>query len=201
MLYKIFCKSIADVLLAAITLLLVFPFLLILATLLYASQKTNPFFIQERVGLNNRIFKLVKFRTMSNEKDHHGKLLSDAQRLTKIGKVVRSTSLDEIPQLWNVLKGDMSLIGPRPLLVKYLPLYNERQARRHEVKPGISGWAQVNGRNAISWQQRFELDLYYVENLSFRLDFKILLLTIKNVLKRKGISAQGNATMEAFKGN
>jgi lipopolysaccharide/colanic/teichoic acid biosynthesis glycosyltransferase len=165
------------------------------------SQKTNPFFVQERVGLNNRIFKLLKFRTMTNERDKTGKFLPDVLRLTKIGKLVRSTSMDELPQLFNVLLGDMSLIGPRPLLVNYLPLYNQRQTRRHEVKPGITGWAQVNGRNTLSWQQRFELDVHYVEHLSFWLDVRILLRTVKNVVKREGISAHGVATMAAFKGN
>lgn len=157
--------------------------------------------MQERPGKGGRVFRVVKFKTMNNRRDQTGKLLPDSERITILGKFVRSTSLDELPQLVNVLVGDMSLVGPRPLLVKYLSLYNERQARRHEVRPGITGWAQVNGRNAISWQERFELDVYYVDNLSFWLDLKILFLTVRKVLKREGISSQNSVTMDAFKGN
>jgi len=166
-----------------------------------ANPRQRVFFTQARPGKDERIFRVVKFKTMTDERDAEGNLLPDAQRLTKIGKFVRSTSLDEIPQLLNVIKGDMSLIGPRPLLVQYLPLYSERQKRRHEVRPGITGWAQVNGRNAISWQQKFEYDVWYVENMSFILDIKILLKTIYNVFKREGINSDTSATMEAFRGN
>ena len=160
----------------------------------------NLFFYQLRPGKGERIFKIIKFKTMNDRRDANGELLPDAERLTKIGAFVRKTSLDEIPQLLNVLKGDMSVIGPRPLLPQYLPLYNETQKRRHEVKPGITGWAQVNGRNAISWERKFELDVWYVDHLSFVLDLKILLLTVKKVFIREGISQEGQATMEAFRG-
>ncbi|MGE7914323.1 sugar transferase [Lysinibacillus xylanilyticus] len=158
-------------------------------------------FKQPRPGLNGKVFYVYKFRTMTDERDESGELLPDSVRLTSFGKVLRKLSLDELPQLWNVLKGDMSLIGPRPLLVEYLPLYNERQARRHEVRPGITGWAQVNGRNAISWEQKFAYDVWYVENQSLWLDFKILLLTMKKVFVSDGISQEGQATMEKFKGS
>src|SRR5690606_22953448 len=156
---------------------------------------------QQRPGFQGEIFKIIKLKTMNDKRDAEGKLLPDCDRLTRIGSFVRKTSLDEIPQLINVLKGDMSLIGPRPLLVQYLPLYNDSQKRRHEVRPGITGWAQVNGRNAISWKQKFDLDVWYVDNLSFELDVKIFFLTIKKVFVREGISADGQATMESFKGN
>lgn len=162
---------------------------------------SRAFFFQERPGKDEKIFKVIKFKTMTDEKDADGNLLPDAERLTKVGKFVRSTSIDELPQLINVLKGDMSFIGPRPLLVKYLPLYSEKQHRRHEVRPGMSGWAQVNGRNNISWTKKFEYDVYYVEHISFVLDIKIFVLTIKKVFMREGINEQGNATMEAFNGN
>jgi undecaprenyl phosphate N,N'-diacetylbacillosamine 1-phosphate transferase len=168
---------------------------------LYFVNQGNPFFFQFRPGKNGKIFKIIKFKTMNDKKDIVGNLLSDDQRLTKIGKFVRKTSLDEIPQLLNVIKGDMSLIGPRPLLPEYLPLYNEVQKGRHEIKPGITGWAQVNGRNAISWQQKFEYDVWYVKNFNFLLDIKIFLLTLKKVFKSEGISQAGQATMENFKGN
>ncbi len=163
-------------------------------------MKGNPFFTQERPGKNEKIFKLIKFRTMTNAKDKDGNLLSDADRLTKYGKFLRNTSLDELPELFNILKGDMSVIGPRPLLVQYLPRYNEYQHRRHEVKPGLSGWAQVNGRNAISWEEKFEFDVEYVDNYSLSMDIKILFMTILNVLKRDGISSQTSVTMEEFMG-
>jgi undecaprenyl phosphate N,N'-diacetylbacillosamine 1-phosphate transferase len=169
--------------------------------LLTIANQGIPLFLQERPGKNNRIFKVIKFRTMNNRRDQDGILLSDQVRLTTVGKFVRSTSLDELPQLFNVLKGEMSLIGPRPLLVKYLPLYSETQSRRHEVRPGITGWAQVNGRNAIAWNQKFELDVWYVDNVSATLDFKILILTLKKVLIREGISSDTSATMEPFRGN
>ena len=177
------------------------PILLPAGILLAVANRGTPFFIQARPGKNGRIFNIVKFKTMNDKRDAAGNLLPDDQRLTKIGKIVRKTSIDEIPQLWNVLKGDMSLVGPRPLLPEYLPLYNDFQKRRHEVRPGITGWAQVNGRNAVSWQQKFEYDVWYVENLSFLLDVKILLLTVKKVFKSEGIAAEGAATVGRFKGN
>lgn len=175
-------------------------FIFVLITLTIANGG-KPFFVQARPGKGGRIFKIIKFKTMNDKKDASGRLLPDADRLTFMGAFVRKTSLDEIPQLINVLKGDMSLIGPRPLLVQYLSLYSERQAKRHLVRPGITGWAQVNGRNAISWKQKFELDVWYVENLSFSLDLKILLMTIKKVFIREGINQEGHATMQAFQGN
>jgi lipopolysaccharide/colanic/teichoic acid biosynthesis glycosyltransferase len=181
--------------------LVISPLFLIVTVSLFIANKGEVFFVQQRPGKNTRIFKVIKFKTMTNERDANGNLLPDAQRLTRIGKFVRSASLDEIPQLLNVLKGDMSLVGPRPLLVEYLPLYSPEQARRHEVKPGITGWAQVNGRNAISWQQKFEYDVWYVDHISLTLDAKILLLTIINVIKKEGISKDGYATTERFEGN
>ena len=199
--YKNFLKRIIDFLVALFAILLLSPVYLVIAVFLFFANDGKPFFIQKRPGMNGKIFKIVKFKTMNEKKDEKGNLLPDAQRLTKIGTFVRKTSLDEIPQLFNVLVGDMSLIGPRPLLVHYMDLYSEFQNRRHEVKPGITGWAQVNGRNAISWDKKFELDVYYVENLSFSLDFEIILKTIKKVIKSEGISQQGQMTMEAFTGN
>jgi len=169
--------------------------------LYFANQGAGVFFTQKRPGKNEKMFRLIKFKTMTDEKDKDGNLLSDAQRLTKIGKFIRSTSLDEIPQLINVLNGDMSLIGPRPLLVQYLPLYNSVQARRHEVRPGITGWAQVKGRNAISWEQKFNHDVWYVDNISFSIDIKIIFMTILKVLKHEGIKQNENVTMQSFKGN
>lgn len=165
-----------------------------------ANKGAGVFFRQERPGKDGKIFKVVKFKTMTDERDSQGNLLPDEQRLTKAGKFVRSTSIDELPQLWNVLVGEMSLIGPRPLLVKYLPLYTEEQMRRHEVKPGISGWAQCHGRNAISWQKKFELDVWYVDHVTFKTDCSIVLTTLKKVFKREGISSATSATMEAFDG-
>jgi lipopolysaccharide/colanic/teichoic acid biosynthesis glycosyltransferase len=164
-------------------------------------NKGSPFFIQERPGLGEKLFKIIKFKTMNDERDEKGNLLPDEKRLTPIGKFIRSTSLDEIPQLINVIKGEMSLVGPRPLLVEYIPLYRAKQRRRHEVKPGITGWAQVNGRNAITWEQKFEADIYYVDHVSFWLDLRILFLTLLKVLKREGISSAQSVTMEKFKGN
>lgn len=199
--YKYLVKRIIDFLTAFFGLLLLSPILLIITIWLYFANDGKPFFFQSRPGVRGKIFKIVKFKTMNDRKDAKGNLLSDAERLTLVGAFVRKTSLDEIPQLINVLKGDMSLIGPRPLLVQYLPLYNQKQSRRHEVRPGITGWAQVNGRNAISWEQKFDYDVWYVDNVSVRLDLKILYLTILKVFKREGISAEGQATMEAFKGN
>lgn len=199
--YKNFVKRAVDFLIALIGILILSPIFIIVMVGLYFANGGKPFFFQARPGLSERIFKIIKFKTMNDKKDANGNLLPDADRLTPIGAFVRKTSLDEIPQLINVLKGDMSLIGPRPLLVQYLPLYNELQKRRHEVRPGITGWAQVNGRNAISWDQKFKYDVWYVDQVSFFLDLKIFFLTIKKVFVREGISAEGQATMEAFKGN
>lgn len=199
--YRKYLKRLLDFIASFFGLLLLSPvFILVMIGLFFANQG-RPFFFQLRPGKGGRIFKIVKFKTMNDRKDGNGELLPDADRLTSVGAFVRKTSIDEIPQLINVLKGDMSLIGPRPLLVQYLPLYNERQARRHEVRPGITGWAQVNGRNAISWDQKFEFDVWYVENISLSLDIKILFMTFKKVFFREGISAEGQATMEAFRGN
>jgi len=199
--YKPLLKRLIDISVATMVLIVFAPILLILFILLYYFNNGSVFFTQERPGLQKRIFKVLKFKTMNDLKDTEGKLLPDNVRLTPVGKFVRSTSLDELPQLINVLKGDMSLVGPRPLLVKYLPLYSNNQNRRHEVKPGITGWAQVNGRNAISWTQKFEYDVWYVDNISFLLDLKILWLTLKKVIVREGISSNTTATMEPFKGN
>ena len=199
--YKIHIKSITDFCISLLLLIVASPILILITLLLFFSNKGKPFFFQLRPGKNDKIFKIIKFKTMNNKKESEGNLLSDAKRLTKVGAFVRKTSLDEIPQLINVIKGDMSLIGPRPLLPEYLPLYNDFQKRRHEVKPGITGWAQVNGRNLISWQQKFEYDIWYVENISFLLDCKIVFLTIKKVFKREGISAENSISAEAFKGN
>ena len=200
--YKNYFKRPLDFTLSLIGFIVISPVFGVLWSLLAVANKgAGAFFTQPRPGKNERIFRVIKFKTMTDERDAEGNLLQDAERLTKIGKLVRSTSLDEIPQLLNVIKGDMSLIGPRPLLVQYLPLYNEKQKRRHEVRPGITGWAQVNGRNAISWEEKFELDVWYVDNISFLLDVKIIWLTVLNVLQRKGISADNHATMQAFKGN
>ena len=175
--------------------------LLVTLWLHFANKGAGAFFTQERPGRNGKIFKVIKFKTMTDERDADGNLLPDAERLTPVGRFVRSTSIDELPQLINVLKGDMALIGPRPLLVKYLPLYSKEQARRHEVRPGITGWAQCHGRNSISWTEKFKLDVWYVDHCSFLLDLKIVFLTIKKVLVREGISQEGQATMEPFNGN
>lgn len=199
--YKNFFKPTLDFLVALIGLLVLSPIFLIVMIALTIANNGKPFFFQRRPGKNEKIFNIIKFKTMNDKKDAEGNLLSDAQRLTPIGAFVRKTSLDEIPQLINVLKGDMSMIGPRPLLIQYLPLYSEQQQRRHEVRPGITGWAQVNGRNAISWTQKFEYDVWYVDNVSLTLDFKIALLTIQKIFKREGISSDTSVTMEAFKGN
>ncbi|NRT10969.1 sugar transferase [Flavobacterium sp. 14A] len=199
--YKGIVKRVIDFLAALIGLMLLSPLLLIVTIGLYFANQGKPFFFQLRPGLNGVIFKIVKFKTMNDKKDASGLLLSDQERLTKIGAFVRKTSLDEIPQLINVLKGDMSLIGPRPLLPQYLSLYSDFQSRRHEVKPGITGWAQVNGRNAISWQKKFEYDVWYVDNFSMATDVKIFFMTIKKVFISEGINMQGQATAEAFKGN
>ena len=194
-------KRFFDVIFSAIALLCLSPILLVVwGWLTIANKGAGALFFQERPGKDARIFRIVKFKTMTDERDADGKLLPDARRLTNVGRFVRSTSIDELPQLWNVLRGDMSFIGPRPLLPQYLPLYSPEQARRHEVRPGITGWAQCNGRNAISWGEKFRLDVWYVDNLSLKTDIKIIITTIKKVLVRDGISQEGNATMEAFNG-
>lgn len=200
--YRNGIKRFLDFWIALIALVCISPILLIVSIWLhFANKGAGAFFFQERPGLHGKIFKIVKFKTMTDERDVNGNLLPDSLRLTKVGKFVRSTSIDELPQLINVLKGDMALIGPRPLLTEYLPLYNKEQARRHDVRPGITGWAQCHGRNEISWQEKFKLDVWYVENCSFLTDIKIIITTINTVLNRKGISQKGNATMEPFKGN
>lgn len=195
-------KRVLDFLIAlcafSVSLIILIPVALFLH---FANKGAGVFFLQPRPGRNGKIFKVIKFKTMTDERDAEGNLLPDEVRLTKVGRFVRSTSIDELPQLWNVIKGDMSLIGPRPLLVQYLPFYSPEQARRHEVRPGITGWAQVNGRNSISWKQKFEYDVWYVDHLSFGLDMKIILLTIKKVFVREGISHEGMATMEPFNGH
>ena len=201
MFYSNIIKPLADFLISLIALLFFLPFGLIILLFLAIANRGDVFFFQDRPGKHGKIFKVIKFKTMNNLKDSDGKLLPDSERITKVGKFVRSTSLDEIPQLINVVKGDMSLIGPRPLLVKYLPLYSEHQAKRHNVKPGITGWAQVNGRNAISWEQKFDYDVWYIDNLSFQLDLKIFMLTLKKVMVREGISSATSVTTESFTGN
>lgn len=201
MMYKYFFKRFIDFFIVLIALLIIWPFLLIITIWLhFANKGAGAFFCQERPGKDGKIFKVIKFKTMTDERDADGKLLPDAERLTKVGRFVRSTSIDELPQLINVLKGDMALIGPRPLLPQYLPLYSKEQVRRHEVRPGITGWAQVHGRNAISWTKKFELDVWYVDHCSFGLDIKIIFLTLKKVFIREGISQEGQATMEKFNG-
>lgn len=194
-------KRLFDIVLAIVSIFLLSIVFLILGLFVRIALGSPIFFRQARPGLNGKPFEMIKFRTMNDAFDSDGNLLPDARRLTRVGQSIRAMSLDELPELWNVLKGDMSLVGPRPLLVEYLPLYNERQKRRHEVRPGITGWAQVNGRNAISWEEKFELDVWYVDNQSFWLDLKILFLTIKKVLIRDGISADGEATMPKFTGS
>ena len=199
--YPNYIKPFYDFISTFIGFILASPIFLLCTIALAIANNGKPFFFQKRPGKNGRIFSIIKFKTMNDKKDEHGNLLLDADRLTEVGKFVRKTSLDEIPQLINVLKGDMSLIGPRPLLPEYLPLYNDFQKRRHEVKPGITGWAQVNGRNAIRWEEKFKLDVWYVDNQSFWLDMKIIWLTIRKVLLREGINQEGQATMEPFKGS
>ena len=200
--YKHFFKRLIDFILVFCVLAVIWPVLpLITLWLHFANKGAGAFFTQERPGRYGKIFQVIKFKTMTDERDKDGNLLPDEQRLTKVGKFVRSTSIDELPQLINVLKGDMALIGPRPLLVQYLPLYNKEQARRHEVRPGITGWAQCNGRNAISWTKKFELDVWYVDHCSLWLDIKIIFITLKKVFVREGISSETSATMEAFTGN
>jgi lipopolysaccharide/colanic/teichoic acid biosynthesis glycosyltransferase len=198
-LYTSFVKPIADVVMAFVVFAAILPLFALIALLL-AGDVGNPFFTQQRVGKGLRVFRIIKFRTMTNKKDEKGNLLPDAQRLTAIGRIIRKTSLDEIPQLINVMKGDMSFIGPRPLVTEYVPIYSAEQVRRHEVKPGISGWAQINGRNAISWGEKFKHDIWYVEHISLLVDLKILLITIVKVLRAEGISGRGVATAEFFNG-
>ena len=199
--YKHFFKRFFDFWISLIAVICISPLLLIVTVWLYLANKgAGAFFTQERPGKNAKIFKVIKFKTMTDERDAEGRLLPDAQRLTRVGKFVRSTSIDELPQLINVLKGDMALIGPRPLLVQYLPLYSQEQARRNEVRPGISGWAQCHGRNAISWTEKFKLDIWYVDHVSLWTDIKVIRITIMKVLKRADINEAGQATMEAFNG-
>jgi lipopolysaccharide/colanic/teichoic acid biosynthesis glycosyltransferase len=200
MMYKNIAKPFIDMVLSIVGLLVISPIFILVLVLLYFANQGKPFFTQQRPGKNGKIFTIIKFKTMNDRKDASGHLLPDADRLTKVGAFVRKTSLDEIPQLLNVIKGDMSLIGPRPLLPHYLHLYNDFQNRRHEVKPGITGWAQVNGRNAISWDQKFEFDVWYVDHISFVMDMKILIKTVQKVLIREGINAADAATIEPFKG-
>ena len=199
--YSNFIKPLCDRVVALIALVVLSPVILIVTILLLVANNGKPFFFQPRAGFKGRIFRIIKFKTMNDRKDANGELLPDADRLTAVGRFVRKTSLDELPQLLNVIKGDMSIVGPRPLLVEYLPLYNATQARRHDVKPGITGWAQVNGRNAISWTLKFEYDVYYVEHISFAFDIRIIWRTLSKVFKSEGISAQGVATAEKFTGN
>ncbi|MBT5421206.1 MAG: sugar transferase [Candidatus Cloacimonetes bacterium] len=199
--YKSYMKRLIDLILSFVAFLIALPILILVFILIIIFNKSNPFFTQSRPGKNEKIFKVIKFKTMNDKRDIKGNLLPDAERLTPIGKFVRKTSLDELPQLINVLKGDMSLIGPRPLLIEYLALYNKTQQRRHEVRPGITGWAQVNGRNSISWKKKFEYDVWYVNNISFILDIEIIFMTIKKVIKSDGINDEGHATKEAFSGN
>ena len=199
--YKHFFKRLIDFTIALVSLLVIWPFLLIVTIWLhFANKGASVFFFQERPGKDGKIFKVIKFKTMTDERDANGELLPDADRLTKVGLFVRSTSIDELPQLINVLKGDMALIGPRPLLVQYLPLYSKEQMRRHEVRPGISGWAQCHGRNQISWTEKFKLDVWYVDNLSLFTDLKVIFITIKKVLFREDINSDNDATMEDFDG-
>ncbi|MFD0863118.1 sugar transferase [Sungkyunkwania multivorans] len=199
--YRSFIKRILDFIVALLAFAILSPIFLIATIGLFFANNGKPFFFQRRPGLHEKIFSIIKFKTMNDKKDADGNLLSDEERLTKLGMLVRKTSIDEIPQLINVLKGEMSLIGPRPLLVEYLPLYNAQQKERHLLRPGITGWAQVNGRNAISWEKKFEYDVWYVRNLSFKLDVKILYLTILKVFKSEGINTENMATTERFKGS
>lgn len=199
--YARFFKRILDFILSLCALVVLFPVFLVLIILGAVNMKGNPFFTQLRPGKNEKIFRLIKFRTMTNQKDKEGNLLPDDVRLTKYGKFLRSTSLDELPELLNIVVGDMSIVGPRPLLVKYLPRYNEEQKHRHDVRPGLTGYAQANGRNAVIWEDKFKMDVWYTRNISFKLDVKILLDTVKCVLKRDGISSESSATMEEFMGS
>lgn len=198
--YKHFLKRLLDFILSLIAIVILSPVFIIVAILVRTKLGSPIIFTQERPGKNEKIFKMYKFRSMTSETDKYGKLLPDELRLTKFGKTLRSTSLDELPELFNILKGDMSIVGPRPLLVKYLPLYNEHQKHRHDVRPGFTGWAQCNGRNAISWEEKFDLDVYYTQHVSFLLDVKIIFKTIKTVLCREGITSETSVTMEEFRG-
>ena len=198
--YACFFKRFLDFILSLLAIVCLFPLLLLLTVLGYFKMKGNPFFTQERPGWHEKIFKLVKFRTMTNEKDVNGELLPDEQRLNAYGKFLRSTSLDELPELYNILKGDMSIIGPRPLLVRYLPRYNEEQRHRHDVRPGLTGYAQAHGRNAVTWEEKFKMDVWYTKNVSFKTDWGIFWDTVRIVLKREGISSETSATMEEFMG-
>jgi undecaprenyl phosphate N,N'-diacetylbacillosamine 1-phosphate transferase len=200
MLYRLYIKRLIDLMISLIGFIILIPVFLVVFIILLFANNGSVFFLQSRPGVGRRIFNMIKFKTMNDKKDKSGILLPDAKRITTVGKFIRKTSLDEIPQLLNVIKGDMSLIGPRPLLTQYLPLYSDFQNRRHEVKPGITGWAQINGRNAISWEQKFEYDVWYIDHVSFLLDLKILIMTFRNVFQAKGISQQGHATMPFFEG-
>lgn len=199
--YKFCIKRCIDIVVSSLLIIILLPLLLLLTIGLFIANQGKPFFYQLRPGKNGRIFKIIKFKTMNDKRDVNGSLLPDSERLTKMGAIIRKTSLDEIPQLFNVLIGNMSLIGPRPLLVEYITLYNSHQSRRHELRPGITGWAQVNGRNTITWQKKFEYDVWYVDNLSFLLDLKIIFLTMKKVIKSEGISSEGHVTSDIFQGN
>ena len=200
--YKNFFKRWLDFAIVLCVLLVIWPLLAVIAVWLhFANKGAGAFFTQERPGKDGKIFKVIKFKSMTDERDGEGRLLPDAERLTRVGRFIRSMSLDELPQLLNVLKGNMALVGPRPLLPEYLPLYNKEQARRHEVRPGITGWAQTHGRNAISWTEKFKLDVWYVDHVSFAVDLKVVFLTVKKVFEREGISQEGQATMEKFAGN
>lgn len=199
--YVKYIKRFFDFILSLIAIIILSPIYIIVAILVKIKLGSPIIFTQERPGKNEKIFKMYKFRSMTSKKDENGNLLPDEVRLTSFGKKLRSTSLDELPELFNILKGDMSIVGPRPLLIKYLPLYNEHQKRRHEVRPGLTGWAQVNGRNALSWEEKFQYDVEYTQNCSFFMDFKILCLTVASVLKKEGISSNNSVTMEEFKGN
>jgi lipopolysaccharide/colanic/teichoic acid biosynthesis glycosyltransferase len=201
MLYRNFVKPFLDFIFSVVAFVILLPLFIFIVIVLCIANNWRPFYTQLRPGKNQRVFRLIKFKTMNDKKDANGHLLSDSERLTLTGKLIRKTSLDEIPQLLNVIKGDMSIVGPRPLLVEYLPLYSGFQKRRHRVKPGITGWAQINGRNAISWEQKFEYDVWYVEHQSFFLDMRIFFLTIKKVLKPEGINSSTSVTMEKFIGN
>lgn len=200
--YRHFLKRFFDFIISFTALLCLSPLLILTAIgLHFANKGAGAFFVQQRPGLKGKVFNIIKFKTMTDERDSEGNLLPDGERITPLGQFLRSTSIDELPQLINVLKGDMAIVGPRPLLVKYLPLYSKEQARRHDVRPGITGWAQCHGRNAVSWTQKFAYDVWYVDNLSFATDVKTILLTVRKVLKRDGISQDGNATMEPFNGS
>lgn len=199
MIYK-YIKRILDIISSLLAIIILSPLLAVTAVLVKTKLGSPVFFKQERPGKDEKIFTLIKFRTMTDERDENGELLPDEVRLTKFGKFLRSTSIDELPELFNIIKGDMSVIGPRPLLVEYIPRYNEHQHRRHEVRPGLSGWAQVNGRNTVSWEDKFDMDVHYVDNYSFAMDVKILFMTVLNVIKKEGISSETSATMEVFMG-